>query len=146
MESKIIEYGITLLHKSKVEKTEVMSRLTFTFLLTNYNNLWSDLHFPNTFSFFFVSYDITSLENIHPIAFWKYTKHPTNQSVVKITKCFLKNMYTLTYPRFPGKSKNRLNLSLLPSRTFASSQQFFFSVRLLIQSETSTKQLLLEYR
>ena len=69
MESKIIEYGITLLHKSKVEQTEVISRLTFTFLLTNYNNLWSDLHFPNTFSFFFVSYDITSLENIHPIAF-----------------------------------------------------------------------------
>ena len=69
MESKIIEYGIILLRKSKVEQTEVISRLTFTFLLTNYNNLWSDLHFPNTFPFFLVSYDITSLENIHPIAF-----------------------------------------------------------------------------
>ena len=31
MESKIIEYGIILLHKCKVEQTEVISRLLFTF-------------------------------------------------------------------------------------------------------------------
>ena len=42
MESKIIEYRIILLHKYKVEQTEVISRLLFTFLLTNYKNVWSD--------------------------------------------------------------------------------------------------------
>ena len=47
MERKIIEYGITLLHKYKVGQTEVISRLLFTFLLTNYKNIWSD----RTFSF-----------------------------------------------------------------------------------------------
>ena len=31
MECKIIEYGIILLHKYKVEQTEVISRLLFTF-------------------------------------------------------------------------------------------------------------------
>ena len=31
MESNITEYGITLLHKYKEEKTEVISRLLFTF-------------------------------------------------------------------------------------------------------------------
>ena len=31
MESKIIEYGIILLHKYKVEQIEVISRLLFTF-------------------------------------------------------------------------------------------------------------------
>ena len=35
MESKIIEYGIILLRKYKVEQTEVISRLLFSFLLTN---------------------------------------------------------------------------------------------------------------
>ena len=40
MESKIIECG--MLHKYKLEQTEVISRLLFTFLLTNYNNVWSD--------------------------------------------------------------------------------------------------------
>ena len=34
MESKIIEYGIFLLHKYKVEQTDVISRLLFTFFLT----------------------------------------------------------------------------------------------------------------
>ena len=48
MEGKIIEYGIILLHKYKVEQTEVMSRLLFTFLLTNYKNVWLDRTF--TFS------------------------------------------------------------------------------------------------
>ena len=32
MESKIIEYGIILLHKYKVEQTEVISRFLFTFV------------------------------------------------------------------------------------------------------------------
>ena len=48
MESKIIEYGIIVLHKYKVEQTEVISRLLFTFLRTNYKNVWSD----RTFTFF----------------------------------------------------------------------------------------------
>ena len=48
LEIKITEYGIILLHKYKVEQTEVISRLLFTFLLTNYKNFWSDRIF--TFS------------------------------------------------------------------------------------------------
>ena len=59
MESKIIEYRIILLHKYKVEQTEVISRLLFTFLLTNYKNVWSDtgeniyiflIHFDTSFT------------------------------------------------------------------------------------------------
>ena len=42
MESKIIEYWIILLHKYKAEQTEVISRLSFTFSLTNHKNIWSD--------------------------------------------------------------------------------------------------------
>ena len=48
MESKIIEYGIILLYKSKAERTELISRVLFTFLLTNFKNVWSDRTF--TFS------------------------------------------------------------------------------------------------
>ena len=51
MESKAIEYGIILLHKYKqgcLEQTEIISKLLFPFLLTNYNNIWSDRTF--TFS------------------------------------------------------------------------------------------------
>ena len=48
MERKAIEYGIILLHKYLVEQTEVISKLLFTFLLTHYNNIWSDRTF--TFS------------------------------------------------------------------------------------------------
>ena len=48
MERKIIEYEIILLHEYKVEQTEVISRLLFTFFLTNYKNVWSDR--PFTFS------------------------------------------------------------------------------------------------
>ena len=40
MESKIIEFGIFLLHKPKVEQAEVISRLLFTFLFANYKNVW----------------------------------------------------------------------------------------------------------
>ena len=50
-ESKIIEFEIILLYKYKIEQTEVVSRLLFTFLLTNYTNyknVWSDRTF--TFS------------------------------------------------------------------------------------------------
>ena len=51
-DSKIINNGINLLHKYKVEKTEVISRLLFTFLLTNHKNIWSDriFAFSKTFS------------------------------------------------------------------------------------------------
>ena len=45
MKIKIIEYGIILLYNYKAEKTEVISRLLFTFLLTNYKNIWSDKTF-----------------------------------------------------------------------------------------------------
>ena len=48
MESKITEYGIILLHKYKVEQTELIFRLLFTFFLTNYKKVWSDRTF--TFS------------------------------------------------------------------------------------------------
>ena len=41
-------YGVILSHKCKAEQTEVISRLLFTFLLTNYKNVWSDRTF--TFS------------------------------------------------------------------------------------------------
>ena len=54
MESKIIEYRIILLYKYKVEQTEVISRLLFTFFthklqerLVRYRR--EHLHFPNTF-------------------------------------------------------------------------------------------------
>ena len=46
MESKITEYGIVLLHKNKVEQTEVISRLLLICSLTNYINIWSDRTFP----------------------------------------------------------------------------------------------------
>ena len=39
MESKIIQYGIILLHKYKVEQTELISRFLFTFLLTNFKKI-----------------------------------------------------------------------------------------------------------
>ena len=42
MERKIIEHEIILLDKYKDDQTEDISRLLFTFLLTNYNNSWSD--------------------------------------------------------------------------------------------------------
>ena len=50
----MIEYWIILLYKYKVKQTEVISRLLITFLHTNYKNV---LHFPNTFSYFFYTYD-----------------------------------------------------------------------------------------
>ena len=44
------------------------------------------LHFPITFPYFFHGYHITSLGNIHPITFWKYTNHPVKVSL-KISTC-----------------------------------------------------------
>ena len=71
-----------LLHKYKTEQKEVISRPLFSFVT---HKLQEHLvrtgpsehsHFPNTFSYFFHSYDVMSLEKINPIAFWKYTKQP----------------------------------------------------------------------
>ena len=39
-ERKTIEYRIILLHKHKVEQTEVIPRQLFSFLLINYKNVW----------------------------------------------------------------------------------------------------------
>ena len=71
MESKIIEYGIFLLHKYKVEQTEVISRYHSPFssqIIRTFGQI-EHLHFPNTFLYFFHGYDVTSLGNIHPITF-----------------------------------------------------------------------------
>ena len=72
MGSKIIEYGIILLHKYRVEQTEVISRLYYSLFCLQITRTFGQiehLHFPNTFSYFFHSHDITSLGNIHPITF-----------------------------------------------------------------------------
>ena len=45
MENKIIEFRIILLHKYKLEQTELIFRLLFTFLLKNYKNVWLDRTF-----------------------------------------------------------------------------------------------------
>ena len=78
--------GIILLHKYKVEQTEVISRLLFTFLLTNYKNVWSARTF--TFSeYIFVS--LLQLRN-HEFSsnhILKVYKAP-NQSVVKNVNMF----------------------------------------------------------
>ena len=44
MESKIIEYGIILLHKCKEGQTEVISRLLFTLLLTSYKSVLNQVY------------------------------------------------------------------------------------------------------
>ena len=51
MEIKTTEYEMTLLHKYKVEQTEVLSRLLSTFLLTRNFGQIEHLHFPNKFSY-----------------------------------------------------------------------------------------------
>ena len=70
-----------LLPKSKEEWTEVITRLLFTFVTPKLQeHLNFSLHFMiflnffNTFSYLFRNYDVTSLENIHLITFWKYAK------------------------------------------------------------------------
>ena len=50
MENKVNEYGIILSLKYKLEQTEVIYRLLFTFLLRNYKKVCSDRTF--TFSLF----------------------------------------------------------------------------------------------
>ena len=77
-----------LLQKYKVEQTEVISRLLSSLFIINYKNVGQieHIHFPNTFSYLFHTYDITSLGNIHPITCWKYTKHP----IIAFYKAFVK--------------------------------------------------------
>ena len=65
-----------LLSKSKEDWTEVISRLLSTFAMFVTQKLQEHLnfsiHFLNFFSIFsylFHNYDVTSLENIHPITF-----------------------------------------------------------------------------
>ena len=86
MESKIINTGIILLYKYKEEKTEVISRLLFTFLLANYKIKY--LHFPNTFSYFFYFFhDILEFRKYSSNHILKVCKAP-NQSVVKNINMF----------------------------------------------------------
>ena len=86
IESKITEYGIILLHKYKVEQTEVISKFIFTFLLTNSKNIYIFLiNFPILFT-------VTTSE-VYLITFWKYTKHPI-KVLLKISTCSFKNMET----------------------------------------------------
>ena len=71
MESKIIEYGIILLLKYKVEQTEGSEDYysLFTHKLQEHLVRWNkSFTFPNTFSCFLHSY-IRSIGNIHPIMF-----------------------------------------------------------------------------
>ena len=55
-----------LLHKSKEERTGVISRLLFTFVT---HKLQEHLNFSNTFSYLLHNYGVTSLENINSITF-----------------------------------------------------------------------------
>ena len=93
LESKLIEYGIILLHKYKVEQTQVIFRLLFIFssqIIRTFGQI-EHLHFPNTFLYFF--HNITSSGNIHPVTLWKYEKHPIKVSL-KISTCSFKKMHT----------------------------------------------------
>ena len=63
MESKITEYGIILLHKYKIEQTEVNSRY-YSLFYSQITRTFSQIEhsrFPNRFSCFFDSYDVKSL-------------------------------------------------------------------------------------
>ena len=57
-----------LLHKYKVE---VISKLSFTSFAHKLQK-----NSENTSSYLFHNHDVISLENIHPITFRKYAKHP----------------------------------------------------------------------
>ena len=76
-----------LLPKSEEERTEVISRLLFTFVAYK---LQKHLNFSNTFSYLFHNCDITSLENIIQSYF------ESMQSVKKST-CSFKNMQTCNF-------------------------------------------------
>ena len=67
-----------LLHKSKEERTEVISRLLFTFVTLK---LQEYLNFSNIFSYLFHNYDVTS-----------YSLNHILQSVCKVS---LKNQHVL---------------------------------------------------
>ena len=87
MDSKIIEHGIILLYKGKVEQAESLGCYSLL-LLTSCKNIWSEnLHFPSTLSYLFHSYDIVSLENIHQSHFESLQSSP-NQSVLKNINMF----------------------------------------------------------
>ena len=55
-----------LLHKSKEEQAEVISRLLFTFVT---QKLLEHLNFCNAFSYLIHNYDVTSLGNFHLVTF-----------------------------------------------------------------------------
>ena len=55
-----------LLHKSKEERTGVISRLLFTFVT---HKVEEHLNFSNTFSYLLHNYGVMSLENINSITF-----------------------------------------------------------------------------
>ena len=60
MESKIIKYGIILLHKYKLEQKEVISNYYSLFssqIIRTFGQI-EQLHFPKAFSYFFHGYDI----------------------------------------------------------------------------------------
>ena len=48
---------------------------------------WTFLNFFNTFSYLFHNYDVTSLENIHSITFWKYVKKLLKSQHVVLKAC-----------------------------------------------------------
>ena len=66
-----------LLHKSKKERTEVISRLLFTFVR---HKLQEYLSFSNIFSYLFHNYDVTSYSLNH---------------ILKVCKVSLKNQHAL---------------------------------------------------
>ena len=72
-----------LLPKSKEKRTEVISRLLFTFVAYK---LQKYLNFSNTCSYLFHNYHVTSLENIIQSHF------ESMQSVVKKPTCSFKKM------------------------------------------------------
>ena len=67
-----------LLPKFKEKRTEVISRLLFTFVAYK---LQKHLNFSNTFSYLFHNYDVTSLENIIQSHF------ESMQSIVLLKAC-----------------------------------------------------------
>ena len=96
MERKLVEYGIILLHKYKVESRQKQFLDGYSLFYSQIAGTfdWIEhLHFHNLFSYFFHSYNVMCLGNICRITFWKYTKHPIKQSL-KISTCSLKNMRT----------------------------------------------------
>ena len=96
MERKLVEYGIILLHKYKVESRQKQSLDGYSLFYSQIAGTfdWIEhLHFHNLFSYFFHSYNVMCLGNICRITFWKSTKHPIKQSL-KISTCSFKNMRT----------------------------------------------------